>query len=344
MTAFALLTLLSLAAAPVHAAKPAPAPSASPQTAAAPVAPPSARDVLTSAKFEFSKGNFRQALKILADAEAGGTEFTATEKLDSIQLQALSHVYLGEPKEAQTYFRELLLINPDYFLDPLIYGEEARNVVVATRMDPELQPKLAVRREEIRQAKLREAEAKKAAEEAEKRRKELAAIPEQVPIVVRHSALLNVLPFGIPQIEQDRPMPGILFAVAQGVTITTSVLTYTVVQTQFLRPDGLVDSDKVQQAKAWRLANWVSVGAAGAVYLAGVIDAFVAHKEQGIKLISRDEYLKLRDEGRAVPTLAPTTPAPELQPTPASAYPKPNASLYLSPVPGGAAVGLVGRF
>ncbi|HEY3546846.1 MAG TPA: hypothetical protein VGK17_12275, partial [Propionicimonas sp.] len=218
MNAFALLILVPLLAAP--------APAPQPTSAHAPQ-PASARDVLTNARIEFQKGNFRQTVKILEDAAIAGSEFSTTEKLDSAQLQALSHVYLGEPKEAQEHFRELLLMNPDYFLDPLIYGEEARNVVVATRTDPELQPRLEKRREEIRQAKLREAEARKTAEEAEKRRRELAAIPEQVPVVVKHNALLNVLPFGVPQIEQNRVLPGILFAVAQGVTITSSVLTYT---------------------------------------------------------------------------------------------------------------------
>ncbi|HEY3546844.1 MAG TPA: hypothetical protein VGK17_12265, partial [Propionicimonas sp.] len=216
MNALTLLILVPLLATPAPAPRPAPAPQ-----------PVTARDALFNARIEFQKGNFRQAVKILEDAATAGSEFSTTEKLDSAQLQALSHVYLGEPKEAQEHFQELLLMNPDYFLDPLIYGEEARNVVVATRTDPELQPRLEKRREEIRQAKLREAEARKTAEEAEKRRRELAAIPEQVPIVVKHNALLNVLPFGVPQIEQNRVLPGILFAVAQGVTITSSVLTYT---------------------------------------------------------------------------------------------------------------------
>lgn len=327
MNAFALLALVPLLA------------------AAEPAQPATARDVLTNAKIEFQKGNFRQTLAILE--AASGVEFNPVERFDSGQLQALSHVYLGEPKLAQEHFRELLLINPDYFLDPLVYGEEARNVVVATRNDPELQPKLDVRREELRQARLREAEMKKLAEEAEKRRKELAAIPEQVPVVVRHNVLLSVVPFGVPQIEQNRVLPAVLFAVAQGVTLTSSVLTYWQVDSYIDKKDGKVEPDRLKEAQAWRTANWISVGAAAAVYAAGVVDAFIAHKDETIKLLPREEYLKLRDQGvllPAVPPTVPVTPPPaEPKTTPAPSTPKPEA-FFLSPLPGGAAIGIAGSF
>lgn len=332
MTSLALLLLL---------------PALASQTPGAPPQPAQRSEAVVLARVEFRKGNFREVLKLLEAAAAAGAVPDPAEQLESAQLQALSHVYLAEPAEAEKHFRELLLANPDYYLDPLVYGEDARNVVVATRMAPDMQPLLEKRREEIRQAKAREAEARKAAEEAETKRREIAAIPERVPIVVRHNALLNVLPFGVPQIEQDRITPGVLFAVAQGVTLTATVLTYTQVHS-YIGSDGKVNPDDLNQAKAWRYANWVSVGAAAAVYLAGVVDAFVAHKEQTVKLVSREEYLKLRDEGQAVPALPPTTPvtpAPQEPQQPAPSYPKPTpTSFFLAPLPGGAAVGLGGTF
>ena len=331
MSTLALLALLPLLAAQAPAGSP----------------PPTARaEAVLLARNEFRKGNFRETIKLLETAAAANALQDPTDKLESAQLQGLSHVYLGESDEARSHFREILLANPDYDLDPLIYGEDARNLVAAARMEPDLQPLLAERREEIRQAKVREAEARRAAEEAERRRRELAAIPEQVPTVVRHNALLNVLPFGIPQIEQGRIVPGVSFAVAQTVTLAATVLTYTMVHSLIDKngkTDGKVDPEDLPAAQRWRAGNWVCFGAAGAVYLGGVLDAFVAHKDQTIKLVPREEYLKLREEGEVVPALPPTSPvAPS--PSTAPSHPKPSASLFLSPLPGGAAMGLTGRF
>lgn len=303
--------------------------------------PPAARsEAVVLARVEFRKGNFRETLAKLEEAARANDLVDPADKFEAALLQGLSHVYLGEAKQSDLHFRDVLLANPDFDLDPLTYGEDAKRELDAVRAAPDLKEALERRRDEIRQAKLQEAEIRRLAEEAERRRRELAAIPERVPTVTKHNALLNFLPFGIPQIEQDRVVPGVLFAVAQGVSLTATVLTYTQVHS-YIETDGKVSPDNLQDAKNWRIANWVSVGAAAAVYVAGVIDSFVAYKEQSVKMVPREEYLRLRQQEGLAP---PASPSPAPAPTPAGAYPKPSASLLVAPLPGGAAVGLVGRF
>ena len=297
-------------------------------------------DLVADAGAEFRKGNFREAIKKIEQARRENLLKETSDIAKAALTEGLSHFYLGETEPAATAFAQVLLTNPDYDLDPLIYGEEAKKALDRVRAQPELQEPLRQRREEIKEAAAREAEVRRLAEEAERKRKELASLPEQLPSLERHSPLLNVLPFGIPQIEQDRVTSGVLLAIAQGVSLTATVLTYTQVQS-FIESDGKVSSDNLTKAKDWRVANWVSVAAAAAVYVAGVVDAFVHYNERTLTLIPRDDYLKLKSQQPATPAQAPaSTPAP----APPAAPPKPTATFFLAPTAGGAAVGIAGTF
>jgi tetratricopeptide (TPR) repeat protein len=282
---------------------------------------------------EFQKSQYREVLKGLEDATRRKLLVDLNDRFEAELLQGLSHYYLGETSEVRPHFEEMLLINPDFDLDPLTYGEEARKLFETTRAAPELKARLDQRRDEIREAKLREEEIRRIADEAERKRKELAALPEQVPSVERHNALLNFLPFGVPQIEQGRITPGVLLAISQGVTITATVLTYTQVQS-YIDTDGKVATDNLARARNWRTGNWVAVGAAVAVYVGGVVDAFVSYRDKTMTTVPREDYLRLKQESvpPGSPTPTPTTPI------------KPSARLYLAPLPGGASAGIVGHF
>lgn len=295
-----------------------------------PASAPSRSENVVLARVEFRKGNFREALAKIDEARLAHELQDAGDQFDAALLSGLSHVYLGEAAEAATCFRDVLLSNPDYELDPLTYGEDAKRSLDAMRASAELKAKLEQRREEIRTAKLRAEETRRLAEEVERKRRELAAIPELVPSIERHNPLLNFLPFGVPQIDQERMTPGVLFAVAQAVSLTATVLTYQQVQS-LIMSDGKVAPENLAKAQSWRTGNWVSVGVAAAVYTTGIVDAFLHYNERSLTTVPREEYLKLRWPDGA----SPKAPAPG---------PKPSANLLLAPIPGGAAACLVGRF
>jgi hypothetical protein len=85
------------------------------------------------------------------------------------------------------------------------------------------------------------------------------------------------------------------------------------------------------------------VGVAAAVYIAGVVDAFVHYNERSLTLIPRDDYLKLKQQQPAAspPAGSPDSPPPASPPTPPA---KPTATFFLAPAPGGASIGLAGTF
>jgi hypothetical protein len=251
--------------------------------------------------------------------------------------ETLSFIYLNQAKDAQPAIIEALLSTPDLSLDPLKYGQEAKREFDRVRELPEVQPRLEKRREELRLQKQREEETRRQAEEAERKRRELAAIPAQIPMVEEHNVLLNFLPFGVPQLDQGRLVPGVLFAVGQGVAITGTILTYTVVNA-FIDEEGKVAPTNVDLARGFRVGNWIAFGLAIAVYAGGVLDAFLNHEARTVTLVPRDEYLRLRPPDAAPG--APEAPKPAASPPAA----KPSATFFLAPIPGGAAAGIVGRF
>ncbi len=288
---------------------------------------------------EFRKGNFREALAKIAEARRQGGLSEGQRYMLALQ-EALSFIYLNQAKDAQPAITEALLSTPDLSLDPLKYGQEAKREFDRVRELPEVQPRLEKRREELRLQKLREEETRRQAEEAERRRRELAAIPALVPMVEEHNVLLNFLPFGVPQLDQGRLVPGVLFAVGQGVAITATILTYTQVQSYIDNSDGKVDPTNVDAARGFRVGNWIAFGLAIAVYAGGVLDAFLNHQDRTVSLVPREEYLRLRPPDAAPAPGAPDAPKPAA-PAPAA---KPSATFFLAPVPGGAAAGIVGRF
>ena len=291
-------------------------------------------DAVVYARLDFRKGNFRDAIAKLVEAQAKNELQDPNDKFEAALLQGLSYIYLGEAKNSVAHFQEILLTNPDFDLDPLTYGEAAKRELDAVRALPELKEALDKKRAEIREAKQVEDEARRIAEENARKRRELAALPDRLPSIEKHNPLLNILPFGVPQIEQERIATGVVFAVAQGAAITVSILTYIQVQS-YIESDGKVSHDNMTMATNWKIANWISFGATVAVYLGVVIDAFVHYNERTVTMIPRDEYLKLKQDGSTSPALPPATPP---------AYPKPSTRLFLAPTPGGAAVGLSGVF
>jgi tetratricopeptide (TPR) repeat protein len=287
-------------------------------------------EAVVLARVEFRKGNYREALAKLEEASRRSELSEVNDRFEASLLMGLSHIYLGEAAEATEHLRDLLLIDPDFDLDPLKYGDDAKRALDAVRATPELQAALDARRGEIRQARAQADELKRLAEEAERHRRELAAIPERVPTIERHNALLNLLPFGVPQIEEERVIPGVLFAVAQGVALTATVLTYTQVQS-YVESDGKISAGNFTKAKNWRIANWAAVGVAAGVYVGGVIDGFAAFRERTLRTIPREEYLKMRPEIDGSDSGKPRASGP-------------TATPFLSPVPGGAALGIAGSF
>jgi hypothetical protein len=266
------------------------------------------RDVLTNARIEFQKG-------LPGDAEdprgaaAQGTEFTPPSGSTPRSCRR-SRTSTWASQGGQEHFRELLLTNPDYFWTAHLRRGGAQR----PRRHPdrsELQPRLEKRRQEIRLAKQREAEAKKAAEEAERRRRELAAIPEQVRWWSSTTPCSTCCPSASRRSSRTG-RAGRALRRGAGRDRHRSVLT-TRRCTLHQRSDGRWSPTGSPTPRAGGSPTGSRWGR-GRGLPRGVIDAFVAHRDQSVKLVSREEYLRLRDEGGPVPSLPPP-PGPQLEPT-----------------------------
>lgn len=170
-------------------------------------------DELARAKQLIFAGDPPQAREIL---EALATRLEAGEQ-PPMPLAFESLVYLGDLQftegdtgSARETFRSVLLEDPEHTISPYHHSEDVRAFFALLR---------------------------------ERVRKELAAIPvpePQPPPPVperRRLPLWGYMPFGVPQLRQQRPVAGLGYAAAQGLFAAGSIGTYVWIVTVNRNPD-----------------------------------------------------------------------------------------------------------
>jgi hypothetical protein len=140
--------------------------------------------------------------------------------------------------------------------------------------------------------------------------------------VVRERPLYPVfLPFGVGQFANDQPVKGALFATGEVLALAANLTSYLVIES--LRgPDGYFSPQRFQEARALRVVLYASAGTLGALYLGGVVDAWLNHRGDSVQEVAP----------------APAAPGPE-----ARAAPRPRwTPVSLGLTPGGGPLFLTG--
>lgn len=315
-------------------------------------------DRLQVARYNFEYGDYQKAIQLIEQLQQEKVLSDGPDLIEAWRILGLSHFYLGHSEDARASFVRLLMIEPDYTLDPVLVPPVAVLLLEQIKKDNEamLSPIREIRRKAAEQRRAEEEARRRLLEREERRRRERDSGPAVMQRVERHAFLTNFLPFGAAQLEQGRGRVGAIIAVAQGLTLASSVLSYSQVQ-EYVGSDGKVDRADIDSARTWRTVNWISFGAAASVYLAGVLDAVLHFQEETVSFVAVP-----RESLKAVPTTPPSAPAtdpekpspaappPSDAPTaPSAPEPKPDspalsAQFFLSPLPGGAAAGIVGTF
>ncbi len=262
------------------------------------------------------------------------------------KIAGLSAHYLGRLPDAESHFTSLLRIEPDFALDPFVVPPPA--VSFLEKIRKELGRELDV----IRQKKRLEAEFKKREREAQERsrreseeqRRRMEDLSRRITLrtVEKRSFVINFLPFGAGQFQQQRTGLGIFLAVSEGATAAVSVVAYIAWALLIQKVDrvipgfqtwdgnthfteyGILRRDEAQ-FRIWRWTKYISSGLFYALYALGVADAVFHHEDEVVTTTVID----------APPTAPQPRPSPSKPPA-AGAAVMPELIL----VPGGATAGL----
>ncbi len=285
---------------------------------------------LRQARNNFEFGKYEEAIRLIDEANERKLLADGPELVEAYRIHGLSHFYLGHRGEARRSFVKLLSTDPDVLLDSLLVPPLVIEEFESVKKENEAALGELRRRRQAtaEQQRLAEEARRKLIEEADLQRRDSGRPTlSRLERVEKHNLLSTLLPFGVAQFEQGRNTPGALFATAQGVTLFASILSYTQVQDR-IEENGKVQPQNLTLAKRWRVANWISFGAAVATYLGGVTDAVIHFQEE-----------------KAISSVV-RGPAPPGRPAepPAQRPNQAGTSFFIAPSGDGVAAGICGAF
>ncbi len=315
------LLLLLLLAVPVHAAQ---------------VAPPEPEAGVVRIQTDFEYGKFADVLA-QAEARLDRSGVSDATRLELHRLAGLSAFNMDRRDAAERHLRSALRLDPDLSLDPFRVPSPA--ITFLQRLREQMAGELeSLRRDKLeRQERARRETEQRALErsEVEVLRGRVEDLTRQVTVrtVEKRSLVLNFLPFGAGQFQQERTSLGVALAAGQGVLGAASVISYLVRGT--LREPveekiyGLVGDDvlvrtvwrlpagRERQDQRWAIAQTSTAIGFYGLFVFGVVDALLHHQDQVVRT--------------------------SIEPLPPSTLPL-GAGIDVTPIPGGAAASLSFRF
>lgn len=224
--------------------------------------------------------------------------------LESRKYYAASLLFVGAKKEARAQFRLLLQQEPDYTLDPLAFPTEV--VALFDEVKESVRSELAEQREA---EKKREREAQLDLLAAEQLRRSsllrLRTLAESRELLVQNSRWIASVPFGVGQFQNGDRGLGVAFAMAQGLAVVTSVVSY--IGHQRVADNNPTSAELPETrriAQLWQTTNLVSFTTFAALALVGIIDAHVRFVPSRVRATTRplptDLELWLKQQGQTV--------------------------------------------
>ncbi len=184
----------------------------------------------------YDAGKYADAAK-RANESVGLANFSDPQRVRLFEISALSAFNLGDTKGAQAAFLQLLRVNPDHILDPFAVPPAAIKVFEQVRKENAsaldlVRQQIALRIEQDRRAK---AEAEKLRLEQEERKRKVDLLNGEITVrtIEKRSMLVNFIPFGAGQFQQDRPGWGAAFAASEALMAVLSIVSFFAIESLF---------------------------------------------------------------------------------------------------------------
>ena len=299
-------------------------------------------------KNRFDAGQYEEAAKrftTMLDPSVAPCEKSAPKKsgrcrlTDKVLIErarafaAASLVALGRIPEADVHIETIFRQNPTYAPNPALFPPEVidRFTDVKARISAEIE---ALARKEAEVALQKRLAEQKVEDDQRRWLEEIQRLAGQQRVVTKNSRVVASIPFGVGQFQNGKPGLGWFFAISEAVT-GAAALTFAGVFSYYVSVDRTtVDPETGQRVNivalnnAIRTAatlNQVAFGTWAALTVAGIVQAQIGFVPEVVTTVKR-------------PLPKPPAPPEERRGSQVSVMP------VVSVVPGGAGLGLVGRF
>ncbi|MBN2529406.1 MAG: hypothetical protein JXR76_23665 [Deltaproteobacteria bacterium] len=232
----------------------------------------------TNARNAFDTGDYREAASRFSAMIDSGLDNEAL-LIETYKYLGVCYIFLSDEKNAEQQFLNLLNLEPDFKLDPLVFPIDVVDFFTAVKREHSLEL------EKIAKAEARAEEARKRAEE--KRRLEEIDRLRTIVYVERkekwHSRLVSVMPLGAGQFQNGHRIKGIVFLSGELLLTSACIITYALHENLRHKSTTIIYSSSVienyeKEERIYRTSNRLLVGALGLMTLAGIIDSMIHFK------------------------------------------------------------------
>ncbi len=257
--------------------------------------------IFERAREAYLRGNFDEVVTLL-EPLVGGVVPSIHDVLlirESRKYLAAAYVLTGQESRARQQFEDLLRAEGEaienFRMDPAAFPAEVLRVYRSVR-DPLV--------ERLRSE--RETAAQRAATRDEERRAaivELVEMAQVAEVTIPHDPALAWVPFGAGQFQNGDEGLGWFFLVTETFTLASAALltAWSIAYEASVMPRAL----DVGALRALQIADWVSLGAFGALAIAGVVEAHIHFVPSHVVRRTRDIPPEIQDVIRLELTLGP---------------------------------------
>lgn len=205
-------------------------------------------DVVKKGIYLFEHGDYKQAVTILNTVIKKNLAKDEKELIECYKYLGAAYFYLDDLRLADASFRQLILLNPDFKLDPFLFP-----------------PSMVLFFDRIKN----EVVIKKSSNESESLDKGSLSCPH------RYRLYINLLPFGVPQFANNQSAKGTSVLVLQLATLTANIFSYWQVNSMVDRYGYVKDRHTADKANIYKTIQIGSLVAFSVIYIYSVIDGFV---------------------------------------------------------------------
>jgi tetratricopeptide (TPR) repeat protein len=195
----------------------------------------------------FEHGDYRQAISILNRVVKENLYRDEKELVECYKYLGAAYFYIEDLKMADASFRQLLLIDPDFRLDPFLFPPS-----MVLFFDK-------IKKDAVKKDKFRESVAKGT-----------STLKDE-----RYLLYINLLPFGLPQYAHEQRIKGSLLLFLQIVSLGANIYSYWKVNSMIDSYGYVKDQKSADEANIYKTIQIGSLSIFGATYLYSVIDGMI---------------------------------------------------------------------
>jgi hypothetical protein len=276
-------------------------------------------DPLRNARNTFEYGSYEDARRLAEELLTGHRLAEERDLVEAYRIIGLSHFYLNHTESARRSFIELLSVDPDFTMDPLLVPPAAVAFFDGVKRDKaDLLAPIRERRRVLAEQERLAAEARRRLLEESLRRQTEPDRPVLVQRVETRTFVVNLLPFGAGQFQEGRPAWGAGFAGAQVAALVVSGVSYGLIESLRNTTSGRFTGPDYGKAKQYEVVKFGALAAFGALYVGGVVESLLRYQgsESRIEALAQPQARPL-PEGVKLPPPEPPAAEPAPAPVPA---------------------------